>query len=231
LRTTQEKKQSLAKQSRREIALYLEKGKLETARIKTENIINEDIYAELLELLELYCEVMSTRFGLLELPTKEPDPGVAEAIYAIVYAATRTEIKELHVLREMLMHKFGREFSLRVMENQGGCVSERITRKLVVEPPSEELVDAYLAEIARGYKVDWTPTRHGNPDSDEGGVKAAESVHAGAGDGSGQRGEGPAVADEQEQVEPAEKGGDGDGGKEDEYTALSKRFEALKSRK
>jgi len=41
LRTTQEKKQSLAKQSRREIALYLEKGKLETARIKTENIINE----------------------------------------------------------------------------------------------------------------------------------------------------------------------------------------------
>ena len=86
LRTLQEKKQSLAKQSRREIALFIEKGKLETARIKTENIINEvpsllliinslvsstqtqDIYAELLELLELYCEVLSARFGLLDLP-------------------------------------------------------------------------------------------------------------------------------------------------------------------
>lgn len=26
------------------------------------------------------------------------------------------------------MHKYGREFSLRVMENQGGCVSERVSR-------------------------------------------------------------------------------------------------------
>jgi vacuolar protein sorting-associated protein IST1 len=41
LRTTQEKKESVAKQSRREIANLIEKGKLETARIKVENIINE----------------------------------------------------------------------------------------------------------------------------------------------------------------------------------------------
>jgi vacuolar protein sorting-associated protein IST1 len=70
---------------RREIAFLIEKGKFETARIKTENIINEvfllsdlcpvtfsnplqDIYAELLELLELYCEVLNARFGLLDLP-------------------------------------------------------------------------------------------------------------------------------------------------------------------
>jgi len=33
---------------------------------------------------------------------------------------------ELHVLREMLMHKFGREFSINVMENKDGCVNERV---------------------------------------------------------------------------------------------------------
>jgi len=67
LRTTQEKKESVAKQSRREIANLIEKGKLETARIKVENIINEDIHVELLELLELYCELLVARFGLVEM--------------------------------------------------------------------------------------------------------------------------------------------------------------------
>lgn len=29
-------------------------------------VINEDIYTELLELLELYCELLLARFGLLD---------------------------------------------------------------------------------------------------------------------------------------------------------------------
>ena len=33
---------------------------------------------------------------------------------------------ELHILRDILMHKYGREFSLAVMENKDGCVSERV---------------------------------------------------------------------------------------------------------
>ena len=34
---------------------------------------------------------------------------------------------ELHVLREILMHKYGREFSLAAIENQDACVSERVS--------------------------------------------------------------------------------------------------------
>lgn len=86
LRTLQEKKSAQAKAARRDIALLLEKGKVETARIKVENskrcvflrilnqlstnlcdkVIHEDIYVELLELLELYCELLIARFGLLD---------------------------------------------------------------------------------------------------------------------------------------------------------------------
>lgn len=71
--------------------MLVEKGKIETAKIKVENsktapcrffsflllvvpmtnvisrlVINEDIYIELLELLELYCELLLARFGLLD---------------------------------------------------------------------------------------------------------------------------------------------------------------------
>ncbi|KAH9949352.1 regulator of Vps4 activity in the MVB pathway-domain-containing protein [Amylocystis lapponica] len=184
LRTLQEKKTAQAKASRRDIAFLLEKGKLETARIKVENIIHEDIYVELLELLELYCELLLARFGILDQNTREPDPGVSEGVNSIIFAAPRTELKELHVLRDMLMHKYGRDFSVAVMENRDGCVSERVTRKLNVFTPSTALVDAYLAEIAKGYGVSWSPPDAELPNDDdsdtggEGGTKesAGEDV-------------------------------------------------------
>lgn len=77
------------------------------------------------------------------------------------------------------MHKYGREFSASVIENRGGCVSDRVStavpdlmslsndlpcdgwvdkvmRKLVIETPSPVLVDGYLTEIAKAYGVKWT---------------------------------------------------------------------------
>lgn len=87
LRTLQQKKEAQAKSSRRDIASLLERGKEETARIKVESrayeavlafgarngkltilssVINEDVYVELLELLELYCELLLARFGILD---------------------------------------------------------------------------------------------------------------------------------------------------------------------
>ncbi|KAG6901872.1 hypothetical protein C0995_007098 [Termitomyces sp. Mi166 len=84
--------------------------------------------------------------------------GVRESVCNIIHAAPRTELKELHILRDILMHKYGRDFSIAVMENRGGCVSERVMRKLNVTTPSSELVDAYLHEIAKGYNVNWFPS-------------------------------------------------------------------------
>jgi hypothetical protein len=53
LRTLQEKKLALAKKSRREIADLLLKNRVETARLRVEGLIQDDIYVELLELLEV----------------------------------------------------------------------------------------------------------------------------------------------------------------------------------
>ncbi|KIJ66411.1 hypothetical protein HYDPIDRAFT_26762 [Hydnomerulius pinastri MD-312] len=156
LRTLQQKKEAQAKVFRRDIALLLEKGKIESARVKVEAVINEDINLELMELLELYCELLIARFGLLDQNTREPDPGISEGVCAIIHASPRTEVKELHVLRELLMHKYGREFSAAVMENRGGCVSDRVVKKLVIETPSVPLVEGYLTEIAKAYGVKWT---------------------------------------------------------------------------
>jgi vacuolar protein sorting-associated protein IST1 len=72
-------------------------------------------------------------------------------VRSIIYAAARTEIKELHAVRALLVEKFGKDVALASMEGEG--VAERVVRKLRVETPKGELVDAYLSEIARFYGV------------------------------------------------------------------------------
>ncbi|KAF2147499.1 uncharacterized protein K452DRAFT_293904 [Aplosporella prunicola CBS 121167] len=163
LRMVQQKDTALAKQARRSMAQLLEQGKIESARIRIENIIRSDITTELHEILELYCELLLARSQLLDPPSSSPslratspsnapcDPGLEEAVRSLIYAAPRTEVKELHSARALLVEKFGKDFALSAMEGEG--VADRVLNKLKVDTPKPELVDAYLREIAKAYGV------------------------------------------------------------------------------
>jgi len=154
----QKRDEALAKNQRRVMAQLLEAGKVDSAVIRVENIIRSDIISELHEILELYCELLLARAGLLEAPTC--DPGLEEAVKSIIYAAPKTEIKELHSVRVLLAEKFGKEFVLHATENTDGKVSEKVVKKLSVTPPKPELVTGYLEEIAKAYGVNWPRKTH-----------------------------------------------------------------------
>lgn len=152
----QKRDEALAKAQRRTMAQLLEQGKVGSARIRVENIIRSDIMTELHETLELYCELLLARAGLLEASASAHcDPGLEEAAKSIVYAAPRTEIRELHQVRQLLAERFGKDFILAAMENADGKVSPGVVRRLTVSPPREELVQGYLEEIAKAYGVNW----------------------------------------------------------------------------
>jgi len=197
----------------------LQQGREASALIRTENIIRSDIATELHEVLELYCELLLARITLLDptnpLPSPSgkagsgiapPDPGLVEAVKSLVYAAPRTEIKELQAVRQLLVEKFGKEFAQEAMEERG--VSERVLKKLRVEAPATTLVRAYLTEIARTYGVRWPKVAAGvegdvPPEFEDGAdVKGAKGDGKGGdgdddgdGGGAGEKEE-PAVAEE-----------------------------------
>ncbi|KAI5845749.1 regulator of Vps4 activity in the MVB pathway-domain-containing protein [Morchella snyderi] len=184
LRMTQQRETALAKVNRRQMAQLLEQGKEESARIRVENIIRQDISVELMEILELYCELLLARVQLLE--AKECDPGLEEAIKSIIYAAPRTEIKELHQARQLLVEKYGKEFALAAIENTDNKVGDRVLKKLRIEPPSQTLVTLYLKEIARTYNIAWGRTPPSSPplppayNDDDDQPSTAEAVLGGA---------------------------------------------------
>lgn len=111
----------------------------------------------------------------------------------------------MHAVRGYLVEKFGKEVALASMEGDG--VAERVMKKLKVETPSEELVNAYLSEIARFYGVPFGDAAPAEDDDDDdepsGGI--AEEVEA-----------------QLEDPLQAESGKDKDAKKEDQNEALAK---------
>lgn len=56
----------LTQKSRKEIADYISSGKIERAKIRVEHIIREDYLVEAMEMLEMFCDLLLARFGLLQ---------------------------------------------------------------------------------------------------------------------------------------------------------------------
>ncbi|AET37348.1 Ist1p Ecym_1091 [Eremothecium cymbalariae DBVPG len=160
LRYAQEKQQALAKQSRREVAQLLSQGKEQKAQYRVETLINDDIHIELLEILELYCELLHARVSILNAITDECDlithhieDGINEAVRAIAYAQLHApEIKDLVHVKELLVHKFGIDFLKAIVEDKAG-VPAKVSKKCSPFLADSGLVTLYLKEIASTYGV------------------------------------------------------------------------------
>ena len=120
---------------------------------------------ELYEILELYCELLLARVGMLE--AAELDEGLQEPVRGLIYASGRIEVKEVSAVAALLGGKWGKEFIKSAVEGEG--VAEKVVKKLKVTPPSEALVQGYLEEIAATYGVDWPPRPKADnePENDE----------------------------------------------------------------
>ncbi|XP_072278648.1 IST1 homolog isoform X2 [Pyxicephalus adspersus] len=158
LKLLEKKKTEMAMKSRKEIADYLSCRKDERARIRVEHIIREDYMVEAMEILELYCDLLLARFGLIQ-SMKELDSGLAEAVSTLIWAAPRlqTEVSELKTVASQLCNKYSKEYGNLCRSNQIGTVSERLMHKLSAEAPPKILVERYLIEIAKNYNVEFEP--------------------------------------------------------------------------
>ena len=66
LKLLEKKKTEMAVKARREIADYLIADKEDRARIRVEHIIREDYLVEAMELVEMYCDLLLARMGLIQ---------------------------------------------------------------------------------------------------------------------------------------------------------------------
>lgn len=152
------KKNELNIRARRELADYIRNKKIDRARIRVEQIVREDYLLEVLEIIEIYCELLITRMNLIT-STVECDPGLREAIATLIWCAPRLsyDCQELLVLKNQFIIKYGKEFCQACLSNSNHDVNPKVMQKLNVKAPPANLCEAYLVEIAKSYDVEFTP--------------------------------------------------------------------------
>jgi len=158
LKLLEKKKSEMAMKSRKEIADYISGGKIERAKIRVEHIIREDYMVEAMEILEMYCDLLLARFGLIQ-QMKTLDDGLAEAISSLIWVAPRmqADVQELKLVADQFSAKYGKPYAQACRENSVDTVSAKLMHKLSVQAPPKITVEKYLIEIARYYNVDYEP--------------------------------------------------------------------------
>jgi len=174
------KKDNEIKKQKKQIAQLLREGKEEKARIKVEHVIRDDFTIEAHELIELLCETVSARLPLI-VAEKQCPFDMVSAVSTLIYCARRVMIVELREVQKQFIKKYGKEFALRASQNVDQVVHERIIQKLSCQAPSPSLVDGYLQEIAKHYKVKWKPKK--SVDKMPNAANLGYSVNSGGGSG------------------------------------------------
>ncbi|CAH1779435.1 unnamed protein product [Owenia fusiformis] len=158
LKLLEKKKTELALKGRKEIADYISANKDDRARIRVEHIVREDYLVEALEILEMYCDLLLARFGLIER-MKELDPGLEEAVATLLWASPRlqTDIQEFKEISRQLTGKYSKEFAEACSRNTMENVNEVVMRKMSIHAPPKMLIESYMCEIAKSYNVPFEP--------------------------------------------------------------------------
>ncbi|XP_014251195.1 IST1 homolog [Cimex lectularius] len=158
LKLLEKKKSELGQKARKEIADYITDGKCERAKIKVEQIIREDYMVEAMELLEMYCDLLLSRFGLLQ-EMKELDSSLMEAVSSILWVAPRfsSEVAEFKVISDQLTAKYGKKYAEECRTGRMSTISEKLRHKLSVQAPPKILIEKYLIEISKIYHINYEP--------------------------------------------------------------------------
>ncbi|KAI1794530.1 regulator of Vps4 activity in the MVB pathway-domain-containing protein [Ganoderma leucocontextum] len=152
----QDRMDSQAQITQRDIATLLQQGNVALARAKAQKLMRDDVKSDLMQTLEMHIGVILGHLNELER-SSTPSPIVAEAASSIIYAGLQIESKDLHNVREFVMQALGPDFTRSAITNQDNYVSARVLRAVAVPPPTAARLDQYLYGIGRSYNVQWLP--------------------------------------------------------------------------
>ena len=97
LKLLEKKKTELALKSRKEIADYIAQGKAERAKIRVEHIIREDYLVEAMELIEMFCDLLLARFGLIQQGWDANDFG-DQLRMSYEFKCQNSRLAQLHII-------------------------------------------------------------------------------------------------------------------------------------
>lgn len=150
----QERIDSQGQITRRDIATLLQQNNTALARAKAQNLIQDDTKGDLLEVIEMHVSMVIEHLGELD-EERSPGPVLIEAAASIIAAAPSINIKELNVVRDMLIQRMHHHFSSSP-NNLEKHVPLRVMQLLHPPTPSASKMNDCLTSVSKVYRVNWT---------------------------------------------------------------------------
>ncbi|KAG8346338.1 putative Regulator of Vps4 activity in the MVB pathway [Trypanosoma vivax] len=163
VRMQQNKLVNSVKIQRRQLAELLVLHKYESARVKVEQALRDDVSIEGLEVLVFFLDLLSNRLQLLAgisgVGKDEPalcPPELKECVTSILWAAARlgSTVPELENVRNYLEVKFGKLFVTLSSANAEFSVNQKMLDRLDMAIPSNERCIEYLSLVAIEHAVE-----------------------------------------------------------------------------
>ncbi|KAA0150951.1 hypothetical protein FNF29_04841 [Cafeteria roenbergensis] len=132
-------------------------GMVELALIKVEGIIRKDHELQALELLQLMCELLYERAGLIKACKRTDAPeDLLGAMHTTIWCAPRLGIAELRTMKEQLGLKFGADFVAVAASDKSSAsrVEPKVRHRLTMPTPPLEQKAVYLRSIVEEAKKD-----------------------------------------------------------------------------
>ena len=192
IRIQQNKIVNSVKAQRRGLAELMSVGKYDSARVKVEALMREDLSLEGLEALVLFCDLVGTRVGVIAnsqgISKKEkssegdflssgPPPELKEAVCSILWASERVgTILELATVRKQFAAKYGRAFVVSAINDSERALNDKIRDRLGMSVPSNEAALRYMESVATEFGLAFDASQLS---SSLGGSKPHETIAGG----------------------------------------------------
>ena len=146
------KKIASIKQKKLEIGRCLKENNLDVAKAKMDTIIREEDMITVYDILGPLCEILKERVTYI-ISNSECPPDLRAQLDSVIYASTRVEVDELHILRDLIMRRYGQNYIMKADSNADKLVNVNLVEKLRIKPASDVFVTIRLKQLCKEQKI------------------------------------------------------------------------------
>ncbi|XVE92781.1 hypothetical protein REPUB_Repub01dG0129400 [Reevesia pubescens] len=154
LKLLKNKRYSIVKQLREDVAQLLKLGYEEIAFNRAEQLFKDENIMAVYDMLDHFCEFINIQISYIRR-NKDCPNDINEAVSSLIFASARcADLPELPAIRKLFGERYGQRFAIAAVELlPGNLVNREIKEKLSLKSVSDDLKYRLIDEIARDYCV------------------------------------------------------------------------------
>ncbi|XP_039061578.1 uncharacterized protein LOC120205763 isoform X2 [Hibiscus syriacus] len=152
LKLLKNKRFTIVKQLREDLAQLIKLGYEETAFNRAEQLLNDENLMAVYDMLDQFCEFIKFQLSYI-CRNKDCPNDINEAVSSLIFASARcAELPELTAIRKLFGDRYGHRFVTVAVELlPGNLVNREIQEKLSVKSVSDDSKCRLIDEITRNY--------------------------------------------------------------------------------